>query len=315
MTTAQHQGRQAPTADVFARTVPLMVEKHYFGESKSASLVPVSLDGQTKEEQARTKALLSLSKRLINSAETRQVRYRDVEFRRTLHAVATPFRPGFYLVAVDMVERAFEEAQRWESERNVLADRAEAAYPSMVQAMREPLGPMFSELDYPPPSVFRAKFWVDWKFINFGVASVLREIRADIFARETAAWKAQAAEAQDVIRQHLRAGLLDVTRHLRGLLAPKASGKRPVLRGGCLDDLTAFLDTLPARDATDDKALQQVVGQLKVIGRSLDLEILRDDDRLRDEVASEMAVVARALEAMVVEAPSRGIRLREEEVA
>ncbi len=316
MTTRQTRPAKAvPGTDVFARTVPLLIEKHYFGESKSASLAPMRIDGQTKEEQTRTKSLLSLSKRLIDSEELRRVRYRDKEFRETLKGLATPFRPGLWLVPVQMAETADAEAQRWEIERQALVDAAATAYPAHIRSMKEPLGPLFNPADYPKVDVFRAKFWVDWRFIDFGVAAILKEVRADIFRRETEKLQRQAGEARVLIEQHLRGGLLDITKHLRDLLTPKGSNKKVVLRPNSFDKLTEFLATVEARDVTGDEDLRRVVKQLRTVAKSLDLEILREDKDMREKVTEEMNEITTQLEALVVEAPTRAIRIRDEEVA
>lgn len=309
MTTRQ---RTVPGTDVFARTVPLLLEKHYFGESKSASMAPVSIDGQTPEQQARTKALMSLSKKLLNSEEVRAVRYRDIAFRSYLNGIATPFRPGLWLVPVTMTEVAYSEAQRWERERSALADAAAAAYPRHVAAMREPLGPMYDPRDYPPADVFRSKYWVSWRFINFGVSEVLKEIRADIFRLETEKLQRQASEARTLIEQHLRGSLLDITAHLRDLIAPKASGKRVAVKAGSFEKLNQFLETVEARDVTGDEDLRRVVRQLRTLNQGLDLEVLNDDEAVRDRVEKQMGAIVESLEGLVVDAPARGIRIRED---
>lgn len=311
-TATRRQAAAAPSTDVFARTVPLLLEKHYFGESKKASMAPVSIDGQTAAEQARTKAMLTLSKRLLNSEELRKVRYRDIEFRDYLRGVSTPFRPGLYLVPLALVEAVDEAARTWEAERAALVEAAAVAYPAHVQAMREPLGPLFNPLDYPPAGVFRSKFWVDWRFVDFGVASVLREVRADIFRRETEKLQRQAGEARTLIEQHLRGSLLEITAHLRDLLGPKASGKRPQLRDNCLERLMGFLATVEQRDVTGDESLQRVVARLRKLSTGLDLEVLRDDEDVRDATAKDMALIAAQVERLVVEGPARGIRFRDD---
>lgn len=320
MTTRQSRAPKAapPTADVFARNVQLLVEKHYFGETKSASMAPVRIAGEdgellSAEDQARTKAFTTLTKRLINSEELRRIRYRDIAFRDFLKGSATPFRPGLWLVPFGVVERVDAEAEAWESDRQALVDAAALAYPAHVQAMREPLGPLYDPRNYPPVEVFKSKFWVDWRYIDFGVSGILREVRADIFRRETEKMQRQALEARAMIDQHLTTSLLDITTHLRGTLAPKASGKRASLRAGCFDKLLGFLDTVDKRDPSE--GLTKVVAQLRKLGGSMDLETLRDDEHLRDQIATEMAAVTEALEAMVEESPSRGIRVRDEEVA
>jgi hypothetical protein len=317
-TTVRRQGRPGPGADVFARTVPLQVEKHYFGESKSASLAPVQITGDDglalgAADQAKTKAFLNMSKKLLNAPELRAVRYRDIAFRDWLKGVATPWRPGLWLVPHQLIDQVDAEAQRWEKERQALVDTAASVYLERVEAMREPLGPMYNPGDYPRVDVFKAKYWVDWKWVSYGPADVLREVRSDIFRRETEKMHRDAVEARTLVQQHLRSQLLAITTHLRGLLAPKASGRRVNLRSDVFERLNEYLDGVAQRDVTGDKDLGAVVKQLRTMCKAMDLETLRDDDAVRDKAAEDMGVITTALSALVEEGPSRGMRMRDEE--
>jgi hypothetical protein len=208
--------RQTPGADVFARTVPLVIERHYFGEHKKASLTAVETDAD--------KALLALRKRLLRMPETQAIRHRDTGFRKWLETVASPFRAGVWLVPVGMVEKVDDAARVWEAERRELVEVAGSAYPVQVEKMREPLGPLFNTLDYPPTDVFKAQFWIDWRFIDFGVPAVLQSVRAEVFERERQKLEAAGQKATDMIEQHLAGQLLEITEHLSDLLAPRAGG-------------------------------------------------------------------------------------------
>lgn len=316
---ASRSERTVPGADAFVRTAHLLIEKHYYGESKSASLQPVEIKGTdgkalNPEQQAKTKALLGLRKRLLDSPELRQIKYRDKEFRHFLHGVATPFRPGLYLVPAKMVEVVCAEAKKWEQEREALVETAAKAYPAHVQSMRGPLGPLYNPLDYPPVEVFKAKFWISWRFVNFGVSDLIKEARADIIQEETAKLRAQAVEASALIQQHLFVSLNKILEHLKDLLTPSGESKRLGIREGSFDRLTEFLKTVEDRDTTGNPSLKRVITQLRKLGKNLDLDTLREDDTVRAQVTTEMTQIIERVDALVVET-TRGIRIRDEEVA
>ena len=306
--------RGVPGTDVFARTIPLLIERHSFGEHRKASMLPVTIKDQTPEEEAATKSLLKLSKRLINSPELKQIRNCDGVWRDFLIANTARFRPGLYLTPVGNITIVEARARQWETDRQALVEKAALAYPKQVQDMRGPLGPLFNERDYPTVDRFKAQFWVDWRFINFGVNEVLKEVRADIFRRESEKAQRAADEARAMIEQHRRGMLLKITQHLRSLLAPKASGKRANLQAGSFDRLAEYLKTVDTWQAVAaDGDLVKVVTQLKVLAKGLDLEVLRTEEALRDKMAVEMGKVEEQLTALVVDAPARGIRLRDDE--
>lgn len=304
MTNTRPQGRrEAPGADVFARTVPFIYERHYFHEHRKASLATV--------ETPTEKRLLALRKRVIEMPETAAIRLLDTRFREFVQANATPFRPGFYLVPLPLVERVEAEARSWEVRRGELADRAAVAYPAQLELMRGPLGPQFNLLDYPSAPRFRAAFWVDWRFINFGVPNVLREIRAEIFEREREKLARAGAKAQDLIEQHLATTLYEITEHLSLLLKPKAGGRMPALREGALDGLLQYLDTISMRDVTGFRELQAVTRRLRAATEGVDIEQLRDDDALRARVAAVVDEAKREVGLLVVDDDQREVLLRE----
>lgn len=311
--TATPVRRSTTPPDVFARTVPLIVERHAFWEHKKTGMAGVNITGQTEEEQARTKALLALTKRLLNSPETSAVRQRDENFRKHLQTVTTPFRPGFYLVPVGLVERVDRDALGWETDRDALADRAAEAYPGHVTAMAERLGSLYNPLDYPTQERFRAAFWVDWRFVDFGVPNILREIKADVFEREREKLARTGAQAREMVEQHLAGSLLKITDHVAALLKPRANGKMPALRDGALDRLLDFLNTVEARNVTDFKGLQTVTTRLKAMAKGLNIELLRDDEELRARTAVAIEEAKAAVDELVTEDTRRAIRLRDDD--
>jgi hypothetical protein len=305
--------RPAPSADVFARTIPLKIERHAFGEHRKASLVPVEIHKTNPDDPEPDKRLLALSKRRIQMEETNAIRHCDVQFRQYLETVATPFADGLWLVPVGMVERVHARARAWEQERSELADAAALAYPGQLEAMRAPLGPLFSLFDYPPVDQFRASFWVEWRFVDLGVPNVLREISVETFERERVKMQEAGDRARQMIEQHLAGSLLQITDHLAELLKPKANGRRSAVRDGTLDDLFQFLDTVALRDVTNFAQLREVTERLRATAAGLDVEQLRSDDTLRARTADAMTEARAAVSALVTEETRRAIRVRDDD--
>lgn len=303
------------SADIFARTVPFIVERHYFGEHKKASMAPVRLEGQTPEDEAKAKRMLALTKRLINSPETTAVRQRDRAFQSYLKSTATPWRPGFWLVPVGLVEQVDAVTTTWETERAALVDAAVEAYPAQVEAMADQLGTLYNALDYPSADRFRAAFWTESRFVDFGVPNVLRTLRADVFARERQKLERTSQQARTLIEQHLAGSLLKITDHLVTLLQPKANGKKPQLRDGALDKLLQFVNTIDARDVTDFSQLRKVTERLKRVATGVDVDQLRDDADLRARTAEAIEKAKAQVDRLVTEETRRAIRLRDAEDA
>jgi hypothetical protein len=301
--------RQSDERGVFARTVPLIVERHSFGEYRKASLNNVEVKKGDDEKEA-DKKLLSLTKRLLDCAEVKAITQHDKVFSIYLRLVAAPYRPGMFLVPIGMVEHLDERARAWEEKRAELVEAATRVYLARVEAMRVPLGPMYRRDDYPSQDEFRASYWVSWRFVDFGAPALLQNVKAEVFARERQKVEAEAQRARVLIRQHLRQTLLDMTEHLAKLLSPK-DGKFPALRGGALDRLLEFVGSINLRDVTNDVELRSVVQRLDGIGKGLTFEQLRDDEALRVATGSIVQEAQAVLATLVSDSP-RAIRLRDE---
>jgi hypothetical protein len=297
--------RQIPSPDVFARTIPLLIERHYFGEHKQASMSTV----QTETD----KALLALTKRLVRMPETAAIRQHDAKYRQYLKDNAIPLRASWWLVPIGMFDRVRDRSRDWERVRQEeLVPRAALAYPAQVDLMRGPLGPNFNPMDYPPVERFMACFWVQWRFIDIGVPNVLREIRAEAFEEERAKVRAEADRAKTMIEQHLAGSLLKITDHLADLLRPKANGRKPGLRDGALNNLLEFLDTIALRDVTDFRDLQAVTARLRATAQGLTVEALRDDE-VRARTADAIEAAREAVNGLVTDETRRAIRFRDDE--
>lgn len=260
-------------------------------------------------------ALLALTKRLIRMPETVAIHQRDTRFRDWLKTIATPFR-GLWLVPGGMIERTDAALEVWRNDREQLVEIAGDAYLQHLDEMRAPdkLGPLFNPLDYPPKEVFKARFSIWWRFVDFGVPTVLREVRADVFERERQKLESEGMRARTMIEQHLAGALLKITDHLAKLLQPRANGRRAALREGALDDLLAFLDTIALRDVTGFQELQAVTDRLRATAQGLSVEDLRTDQTLRERTAATIEEARDAVSALVITDDAlRTIRIRDEE--
>jgi hypothetical protein len=295
-----------PSADVFARTIPLKIERHYFGEHKQANKDTV--------QTATDKAYLTLTKRLLAMPATSAIRNHDERFRLYLRENAIPFDDSLWLVPFGMFDRVRAKAIEWERvRREELVPAAKTAYPAQVEAMRIPLGPNFNPADYPSPDEFAARFWVRWRFLDLGAPVALREISVQAFEEERQKVREEGERARHAIEQHLASMLEAVSGHIVELLQPKANGRSPSLRPGALDPLFEYLNTLPLRDVTNFSELRAVTDRLQRAAAGVTVEALRDDEGLRTRFAAAAAAAQEAVGALIVEGGARAIRVRDDE--
>lgn len=300
----------ADDTDIFARVIPFTYERHYWGEHRTESLaeIDVAADRLTKEEQAQAKALMSLTKRLIESPEIDAIRLVDRRFAAFMRKVATPFKPTEYLVPVALIETVRANAKLWLESRARLADEAAEMFPQRVEEMAAK-DPLHDPDVYPSKEDFRAKFTARYRFQDFGVPELLRALSENAFAEERQKMAELGREASERIEQHLAGTLLSILTHFKDLLSPKANGRRPSLREGALTPLMEFLSLAPMRNVTGSAAMQSIVDQLNQLQTGLTVEDLRDD-QFRSVIALRVEEIAASVNDLVSDETRRGIRLR-----
>lgn len=302
----------APTPDVFARTVPFMVERHSFGEHRKASLTHVDIKKDREDQADVDKTFVNLTKRILQSPKLGAIRQADTRFRNFLHREAsTPFRPGLVLVPIGMIETVADRAQQWEDTRAALVEEAALELVAIIESMRVPLGPLFNPMDYPSAARFKAAYWVSWRFIDLGVPNLLREIRADVFAREREKVAREGTKAVNLVQQHLRGLLLEITEHVGKVLTPTADNRFPALRKDSLTDLNQFLAAIEMRDVTNDVELRGLVRQLKDL--NMDRAVLKDDEALRRAAGAQVEAIRETLAGLVERGGGRQVMIRDEE--
>jgi hypothetical protein len=303
--------QQVPADSVLTRTTFFVVKKGYFGEHKTASLAGVQTDAD--------KNRLSLGKRIVQMPETALIRSCDGRFRIWLNKNCTPFAEGTWNVSYGMVTAVAQRAQEWKDERALLVAAAGRAYPAEVEKQRREakagtgLAHLYDPRDYPSAERFMSEYWAEDRFIDFGVPGALMQVDPAIFEAERQKLVAEGERAKNLIQQHLAQQVIDITEHLHELLTPRSSGRKAAVRDGTLDDLFQFLDTLAARDVTGFAELQTITERLRQTAAGLDVETLRKDDTVRTRTASVMGEVRDAVAALIVDAPARGIRVRDDD--
>ena len=157
----------------------------------------------------------------------------------------------------------------------------------------------------------RAAFYVDVRYLAFGVPEKLEGIRADIFQREQQKAEAEWRSASDDVRQALRAGLAELVDHMVERLRGNGDGKPKVFRDSLVGNLSEFLELFDPRNITDDAQLAQLVGRCRSVLDGVDANALRASDAIRTKVREGMAQVQSVLDTMVIDRPARRIVLED----
>jgi hypothetical protein len=306
-------------ADTGTGQVPLPMNNHGIFDRAICLSLTVGCLGTRRKVPATSvqveadRDMLHVSKAILESKELDAIKTLDGELRTWLgkRALPSPFRRGTYLVPIALVEEVDGKIGEYQEKRAGLVARFLAAYDASVEDAKKRLNGLFDVSDYPGAEKVRAAFYVDVRYLAFGVPEKLEGIRKDIFEREKAKAAASWKEASEEVRQALRAGLADLADHLVERLQGNGDGKPKVFRDTLVENMTDYLDLFDPRNVTDDTQLAQLVERCRNILDGVDADALRSSAAIRTKVRDGMTQVQGALDAMVIDRPARRIVLED----
>ena len=286
----------------------LSVSRKWPKLSKSISVDQIDVRGETPETD---KKKVHVSKDLFDCPELKRLFGHDADVDSFLFRYCVPFplKRAVYLLPMDLFDEVENFLTEHVQEREPLIEAAVNVYDAAIERAKVFLGPLFKQSDYPPKEVFRASFDFSWQYLEIGVSGKLKEVSADIQAREAAKMNATYVEASQAIQALLRTSMGELVNHLVDRLTPGPDGKKKVFRDSMLDNVNDFLKTFRSRNLTDDTDLATLVEQAQQLTNGISPENLRTNEGLRDNVQRGFEQIKAQLDAMIQVAPTREIRL------
>lgn len=283
-----------PQTSVMERAFMLQLEFGRFGTTKKAPLGMVSVDAD--------KDLLSLRKRVIKCPEYDAVVAHDREIKKWIENVSVPFpvRHGTYLIPIPMVQTVQETLLRLSEERTALIEAFLLVYPQVTADIEVNLRQMYNGADYPSVSDVRARFKLEWQFMDYGVPGRLKQLNQALFQAEQAKMQAKISEATEVMQQALRESMLGMVEHMVDRLTPSEDGKKKIFKASAVTSFQEFLTTFSNRNLTNDTALDGLVAQAKQLLNGVDADQIRSQDGLRDALATGFSAIKDAMDGMVI---------------
>jgi hypothetical protein len=99
------------------------------------------------------KALIRVSKTLLDSPELQAIRTLDGDIRHFLYDMCLPFEVGIHLLPLGLVETVDERLQEFKDKRGELVETFLSAYPRLCQEAAGRLRTLYNPADYPPIDV------------------------------------------------------------------------------------------------------------------------------------------------------------------
>lgn len=260
------------------------------------------------------KDLLHLSKDILESAELQEIHHFDSAVRAWVRTRCLPSplkQHGIMILPLRLVPDVMEFIATAERDRQPLVEAFLASYERAKEAARPRLGGSYDERDYPPVESVRRAFGFDVQLWELSTPGELKSIDRQLYERELAKMQNIWSEAQATISSVLLEEFRRLTAHLADRLAEDPTGKKKVFRDSAVTKLQQWLDLFATRNLADDAELARHVEQARQLIAGVDARVVRGADEFRRELAEDFGRLTKQLDALLVERPTRAIRLDE----
>ena len=181
-------------------------------------------------------------------------------------------------------------------------------YQELKSAARERLGRLFNSADYPASLV--GLFEVSYDFPSVEPPDYLRQLSPQLYAQEAARVTARFEETVQLAEQAFTEELSKLVSHLTERLSGGEDGKPKVFRDSAVENLQEFFQRFRHLNVRSSEQLDELVNRAQQVVRGVQPQQLREDQPLRQQVASQLAGVQSVLDGLLVDRPRRSILRR-----
>ena len=256
-------------------------------------------------------AFLSAGKKLLDTKHAAfkavtAVRGRIVSYWK---GMSLPYpEPGLRLIRQDKIGSFDAQMAELKDELEEAVLHLDEHYAELKSAARDRLGSLYNPLDY--PDSLRGLFQVSWDFPSVEPPAYLQQLRPDLYQQECERVASRFDEAVRLAEQAFMEELQQLVAHLTERLTGHADGKPKVFRNSAVSNLTEFFDRFKQLNVRSNEDLDALVDQCQGIIRGVQPQALRDNQLLRQQVATELDQVESLLDTLLVDRPRRNILRR-----
>ena len=285
--------------------VACRIKFKWFGISKSLTSDQKS---RAAESFGAEGAAISAAKRLI---DTKHDSYRELtsiksQINRYWRDSSLPYpESGIRLIRSDSVEEFNSALLSFQRQLEAAVGELDTHYWDLKEAARVRLGSLFDQGDY--PSSLAAEFNVAWDFPSVEAPDYLRRLSPDIYRRECERVQSQFTKSVELATQMFQDQLAELVEHLVERLSTDESGKQKTFRDSTIQNLNSFFDRFKQLNIGSDEGLNDLIAQAQSVIQGVQPQQLRDNESLRQQIATQMSAVQASLDGMMVERPRRNI--------
>ncbi len=287
--------------DLDSRSVLLVLNIGLPGNSKKIpSSVMQPSEPLPTDDLELQRARIRVNKSLWESDDLAAAKKLVGQTRHWLDSVSVPsfaMKSGVCRIPLSSVRDVIDRLKVLQEDFAVHRDNMASDLAGQKQIAKERLGSLYTETDYPQEEELRAKFTFYWRFIALTAPDQLGTVESGIMAEEVAKGEALIRSEIQLIRDALRAEFIKLVEHATARLASGEDGKKVVFRDSFISNIEGFITQFANRNLTDDDDLKAQVAILKRSLRGVDLDKLRENDKVRERVAARFKEVQDTMKA------------------
>jgi hypothetical protein len=298
----------SPTQRLRATMAGVRLSISWLGVRKSLSR---SQKSQAADTFGADSDYVSAAKKLLDTTHpafkaVSAVRHRIVSLFK---GMSLPYpEPGVRLIRQGDIALFNVQMQTLKAELEEAVEKLDEQYAELRSAARRRLGSLYDAGDYPVS--LDGLFDVQWDFPAFEPPNYLRQLSPELYEQECQRVAGRFDEAVRLAEEAFTEELAKLTSHLTERLAGAEDGKQKVFRDSAVENLTEFFDRFRHLNLSSDSQLDELVDQAQRVVRGVGPQQLRDDQTLRQHVATELSAVQSVLDGLLVDRPRRNILRR-----
>ena len=277
----------------------------WFGTSKSLTSDQKSRAGELFGADG---AAISAAKRLI---DVKHESYRTLtsiksQINRYWRDASLPYpEQGIRLIRNESVDDFNSSLLGYKSQLEEAVVDLDSHFYDLKEAARIRLGSLFDRDDY--PSSLSNEFDVSWSFPSVSAPDYLRRLSPEIYRRECDRVRSQFSKSVELAEQMFQDQLAELVEHLVERLSADESGKKKTFRDTTITSLNDFVSRFRQLNIGSNEELNLLVEQAQSVISGVEPQSLRDNDSLRQRIATQMSAVQASLDGLMVDQPRRNI--------
>jgi len=301
--------RPASPADQLRTTMAAVrVSMSWFGTRKSLTAEQKAEAAEAFNADAK---FLSAGKKLLDISHpayksVTAVRGKVIAYWKSM---SLPYpEPGIRLIRQDRINDFAAKMHDFQEELAESVQTLDRRYYELKDTARQQLGSLFDSSDY--PASMTGLFGISFEFSNVEPPDYLQQLNPRLYEEECQRVQSRFDEAVRLAEDAFTAELAKLVSHLSERLSGLEDGKQKIFRDSAIENLTEFFQRFRDLNVRSSDQLDQLVNQAQRVIRGVDAQDLRDNQGLRNHVATEMSRVTSVLDGMLVDRPRRNILRR-----